>query len=340
MLTNNSNVLVTGGAGFIGSSFIRTLLSNGSFQGKVINIDILNYASNLESLRSIEEDPRYIFIKEDINHSASIQTICKEYQIDLIVHFAAQTHVDRSIQSPACFMKTNIQGTFRLLEVVRQIPRIHFHHISTDEVFGDLQQTGSFKEDDPYLPNSPYSASKAASDHLVRAYHKTYQIKASISHSCNNYGPFQHPEKFIPLLITHCIEKKPLPIYGDGSNIREWIYVEEHSQALIYLLQNMQGFATYNIGTGQEMSNLDLVHLVLDIYAKIMEERKGSLEGLISFVPDRAGHDFRYALNTTKLRQLGFQAKVFLKEGIEKTIRWYLDNYQSGLKANIGKVFV
>ena len=232
------NILVTGGAGFIGSAFIRYLLSSGvHFKGTCVNLDALTYAGNLANLQSIAHDPRYIFVKGDIRQQSLVEHLCQEHAIDTIIHFAAESHVDRSILGPQTFIETNILGTFHLLEVVRKNPQIHFHHVSTDEVYGSLEATGHFSEESPYRPNSPYSASKASSDHLVRAYAHTYALSTCITNCSNNYGPYHFPEKLIPLMILNCMDRQPLPIYGKGINVRDWLYVEDHAQAL-YLILN------------------------------------------------------------------------------------------------------
>jgi len=233
----NKNILVTGGAGFMGSAFIRYVLQNTDFSGKILNLDLLTYAGNLENLKSIENDSRYQFFKGDIRDGSIVNQLYKDFPIEVIVHFAAETHVDRSIVDPDAFIKTNVMGTYQLLEFVRQNPSIHFHHISTDEVYGSLGDEGFFDENSPYLPNSPYSASKASSDHLVRSYGQTYDLSVTLSHSSNNYGPHQFPEKFIPLMILNCIEEKPFPLYGAGKNIRDWLFVDDHARAIWNILE-------------------------------------------------------------------------------------------------------
>jgi dTDP-glucose 4,6-dehydratase len=326
------NILVTGGAGFIGSAFVRYLLNQENFQGKVVNLDLLTYAANLKNLASCENDSRYVFVKGDILDTKLVHQICDKYFIDTIVHFAAESHVDRSIQVPYHFLKTNIEGTYSLLEVVRNKRHIHFHHISTDEVYGSLDNGGYFSEISPYRPNSPYAASKAASDHLVRSYAKTYNISTTMSHSSNNYGPCQHEEKLIPLMIKNCLEKKPLPIYGKGENIRDWIYVDDHVEAIWLILQKAKEGEVYNIGGSSEMRNLDLILLMQDILAQEMGENIESYRSLISYVQDRPGHDLRYAIDATKIKEdLGWKPRFALKEGLIQTVKWYKQEYSQTL---------
>jgi dTDP-glucose 4,6-dehydratase len=319
------NILVTGGAGFIGSAFIRYVLSFLSFNGKIINLDLLTYAADLKNLEHIEDDPRYIFIKGNICDQKLVLNICEKYNIDTIVHFAAETHVDNSIESPSSFIETNIFGTFSLLEAVKKNKNIHFHHISTDEVYGSLKdKKGFFTENSCYRPNSPYSASKASSDHLVRSYQKTYNISATMSHCTNNYGPGQHEEKLIPLMIKNCIEKSPLPVYGKGENIRDWLYVDDHAEAVWQILNKGRKNEVYDIGGGEEFSNIDLIYLLIDVLSEELEEKKESFFKLISFVKDRPGHDFRYAIDTKKINnELNWYPKCSFKEGLKKTVCWY-----------------
>jgi dTDP-glucose 4,6-dehydratase len=320
--------MVTGGAGFIGSAFIRTLLKDPTYDGKCVNLDHLTYAGNLENLKDVQDDPRYVFEHENICNEEP-EHICEQYEIDTIVHFAAESHVDRSILGPEAFFQTNIMGTFHLLEVVRRNPHIHFHHISTDEVYGSLGQTGLFTETSPYQPNSPYSASKASSDHLVRAYHHTYNLSTCITNCSNNYGPYQFPEKLIPLVLTKCMQKQSIPIYGKGDNIRDWLYVEDHVNAILLILQYGRTGETYNIGGDSEKSNIDLVHELIQVYARLRSEDPSAYQKLITFVKDRPGHDKRYAIDCTKLKQeLGWKPKYTFSKGIEKTIQWYLNNLE------------
>ncbi len=324
-INNKSNVLVTGGAGFIGSNFILYLLAKEDFQGTIVNVDSLNYAASLENLEDVSDHPRYIFYKEDIQSKEIIEKICIDHKVDLIVHFAAETHVDNSIKDSMPFMVSNVIGTLALLEVVKNNPHIHFHHISTDEVFGELGSEGSFTEESPYKPNSPYAASKASSDHLVRAYIKTYKISATISNCCNNYGPRQHKEKLIPKIIENLIDKKHLPIYGVGENSREWIFVDDHSRALLIILKYGKKGESYNIGSGVEMSNLEMVQKIIEKYCTITNENVVECIDLIRFVADRPGHDFRYFLDCTKIKALGFSTKYSLDKALEMTINFILN---------------
>ncbi|MBF0228914.1 MAG: dTDP-glucose 4,6-dehydratase [Desulfamplus sp.] len=353
------NLLVTGGCGFIGSNFIRYLLKDApSFLGKIINVDKLTYAGNPESLADIEEEfgkkeqyknrcstERYIFEKADICNIKEMERIFDQYEIDSVCHFAAESHVDRSIASPEIFIETNIKGTFNLLECAKQVYDLSlikgsrkkfvlFHHISTDEVYGTLGKTGYFTEETPYSPNSPYSASKAASDHLVRAWHETYGLPVTISNCSNNYGPFQFPEKLIPLMILNAIEGKELPIYGDGKNIRDWLYVRDHCVAIWFIMQKGVRGRTYNIGGGCELENRAVVEKICSIIDKVINPnpniRKSFLSSskeLIRFVKDRPGHDFRYAIDCTRLKQeLGWKPEESFETGLEKTVKWYLNN--------------
>lgn len=318
------NLLVTGGAGFIGSAFIRYLLTKTNFSGKVVNLDALTYAGNLENLSQVASDPRYHFILANICDESALEQACHAHSIDTILHFAAESHVDRSILGPKAFIETNVMGTFHLLEVVKNNPHIHFHHVSTDEVYGCLGLTGTFTETSPYSPNSPYSASKAASDHLVRAYAATYGISTCISNCSNNYGPYQYPEKLIPLMILGCIQKKPLPIYGEGKNVRDWLYVDDHAEALYLLLEQGRRGETYNIGGEAEWRNIDIVHLILKKMAQIENVDHALLLSLIQYVKDRPGHDFRYAIDCSKIKnELGWRPSTPFEKGIEETIGWY-----------------
>jgi len=322
------NILVTGGAGFIGSSFIRYLLVElKDFVGLIVNYDALTYAGNLQNLKDVDRDPRYLFQKGDIRDEAAVEELCRKHQIDTIVHFAAESHVDRSILGPQAFVETNIVGTFHLLEVVRRVHHIHFHQISTDEVYGCLGDTGLFTEDGPYRPNSPYSASKASSDHLVRSYAKTYGISTTISNCSNNYGPYQFPEKLIPVMILSCLNRHPLPIYGEGKNVRDWLYVDDHASAVWMILQRGVKGETYNVGGESEWRNIDLVHELIKIFSKLKKVDKKELESLIQFVKDRPGHDFRYAIDCSKVkREIGWKPQHTFEQGMEETVRWYLDH--------------
>ena len=328
------NMLVTGGCGFIGTNFIRYLLEESEFEGRVVNVDWLTYAGNPENLRDLEKDfpERYIFINADICDKERMTGIFSDYAIDTICHFAAESHVDRSIVRPDAFIHTNIIGTFNLLELARKHQdRLElFHHISTDEVFGSLGKDGYFTEETAYRPNSPYSASKASSDHLVRAYHKTYDLPVTISNCSNNYGPYQFPEKLLPLMILNALEGKPLPVYGDGLNVRDWLYVRDHCTAIWTIMKNGEGGETYNIGGKSEMENIRIVEMTCDILDELpLPKRDQPRRELITFVKDRPGHDRRYAIDFTKLRKaLGWLPEESLEPGIRKTIKWYLDNQE------------
>ena len=317
-------ILVTGGAGFIGSSFICYLLKNQGFTGKIINLDLLTYAANLDNLSGLETHPRYRFLQGDIRNQPFIENLLLENEIGAIVHFAAETHVDRSIDSAAPFIDTNVKGTLSLLEAVRKFPHIHFHHISTDEVYGSLGEGGAFNEKSMYRPNSPYSASKAASDHLVRAFAHTYKLKTTLSHCSNNYGPGQHPEKFVPLMILGCLQVKPLPVYGQGLQIRDWLYVDDHAAAIWAILQKGEVGETYDIGGGTELKNIEMLHLLIELMGEITGQDIDECRSLIQFVQDRPGHDFRYAIDSAKImRELGWKPQVPIREGLKRTIHWY-----------------
>ncbi len=327
------NLLVTGGAGFIGVNFIRYLLEESDFDGRIINVDKLTYAGNPESLSDIEASysDRYVFVKEDIVNDDKMKVVFDKYEIDSISHFATESHVDRSIASPHEFIRTNILGTYKLLEIARQRGgRIKlFHHISTDEVFGSLGEKDYFTENTPYRPNSPYSASKASSDHLVRSYFKTYDLPVTISNCSNNYGPFQFPEKLIPLMILNAIEDKALPVYGDGLNIRDWLYVRDHCSAIWTIMKKGKIGNTYNIGGGNEMENIKVVEMICD-YLDVIEGKRPNREprrSLISFVTDRPGHDRRYAIDSNKIiNELGWMPVESFETGLLKTVKWYLSN--------------
>ncbi|MCD4716554.1 MAG: dTDP-glucose 4,6-dehydratase [Desulfobacterales bacterium] len=326
------NMLVTGGCGFIGTNFIRHLLTDSDFKGRIINVDKLTYAGNPENLIDIEENfpGQYIFEKADICDRENMTRIFNDHEIDTVCHFAAESHVDRSIVRPDAFIMSNIVGTFNLLELARsnQNRLKLFHHISTDEVFGSLGKDGFFTEETSYKPNSPYSASKAASDHLVRAYHKTYGLPVTISNCSNNYGPYQFPEKLLPLIILNGLEEKSLPVYGDGRNVRDWLFVRDHCTAVWEIMKHGKRGETYNIGGNHEMENIGLVEMICDILDEVQKsEAKTSRRELITFVKDRPGHDLRYAIDFNKLRQeLGWVPEESLETGIRKTIQWYIDN--------------
>ncbi|MBM3207730.1 MAG: dTDP-glucose 4,6-dehydratase [Chlamydiae bacterium] len=321
------NILVTGGAGFIGSAFIRKVIKDNVFFGNVVNFDLLTYAADLRHLAEVENDSRYRFVHGDICNEVLIADVCRDFDIDTIVHFAAESHVDRSIASPIDFCRTNVEGTLHLLEVIRKKPHIHIHHVSTDEVYGSLGPEGSFSETSNIFPNSPYAASKAASDHFVRAYVNTYGISATISHCSNNYGPCQNEEKFIPKMIKSLDEGKMLPIYGQGLNIRDWLYVEDHVEAIIEILLNGRRGETYDIGGGYEAPNIDIVHKIIDLFSQISGRNRSDLLNLVSFVPDRLGHDFRYSIDSSKIqKELGWVASHSFEEALTKTIHWYLSS--------------
>ncbi len=324
------NLLVTGGCGFIGSNFIHYLINNKDFSGRIINVDKLTYAGNPENLADIASDypARYIFQKADICDITTLEEIFSRYDIDAVCHFAAESHVDRSIKTPGDFIQTNIVGTFNLLEHAKTCGNKFklFHHVSTDEVYGSLGAEGLFREDTPYSPNSPYSASKAASDHLVRAYYKTFRLPVTISNCSNNYGPYQFPEKLMPLTIVNALEEKCLPVYGNGKNIRDWLYVEDHCEAIWTIMKSGGEGETYNIGGNAEMENIMIVQMICDILDEIKPARNGKpYRRLISFVKDRPGHDRRYAIDFTKLnKELGWTPRESFQSGLQKTVEWYL----------------
>lgn len=326
------NILITGGCGFIGTNFIRYIFEETGFTGRIINFDLLTYAGNPLSLADVIEryGQRYVFVKADICDAAAVARVFDEYAIDTVCHFAAESHVDRSICGPDAFIETNILGTYTLLKAARErMDRMsRFHHVSTDEVFGSIEQ-GLFTEETAYRPNSPYSASKAASDHLVRAYHVTYGLPVTVSNCSNNYGPYQFPEKLIPLMIMNALEEKPLPVYGDGGNVRDWLYVTDHCRALWNILESGRNGETYNIGGINEVRNLDVVHLLCDAVDRLA----GALpdgrarRDLITFVKDRPGHDRRYAMDCAKLtKELGWCPRESFETGLEKTVSWYINN--------------
>ena len=328
------NLMVTGGCGFIGTNFVQYLLEESDFKGRIINVDKLTYAGNPENLVEIEKKypHRYTFIKVDICDYEPLLALFDRYEIDSVCHFAAESHVDRSIMNPGDFIRTNIVGTFNLLEASRVIQDrlLVFHHVSTDEVFGSLGENGYFTEETSYKPNSPYSASKAGSDHLVRAYHKTFGLPVTISNCSNNYGPYQFPEKLIPLMLLNALERVSLPVYGDGRNVRDWLYVRDHCVAIWKIMQEGKKGETYNIGGDNELENIQLVEMICDILDKIQKENdKQSRRELITFVKDRPGHDRRYAIDFTKLKkELGWAPDESFESGLMKTVKWYLDNQE------------
>lgn len=326
------NILVTGGAGFIGSHVVRRLVLTYP-DSTIVNLDALTYAGNLKNLTDIETAKNYVFIKGDIGDRELVQKIFSDYNIDKVVNLAAESHVDRSITDPLIFLKTNIIGTANLLQVAKEIWQVGdtnklFYHVSTDEVYGSLPaDEGFFVEETSYDPRSPYSASKASSDHLVRAFHHTYGLPIVISNCSNNYGPNQFPEKLIPLIINNIKNNKPLPVYGQGENVRDWLYVEDHAEAIELILQKGKIGETYNIGGHNEWKNIDIVQLLCDLVDKKLGRNVGSSRELIRFVTDRLGHDLRYAIDASKIENdLGWKPTETFETGIEKTIDWYLDN--------------
>lgn len=330
-----NRVLVTGGAGFIGSNFILDWIVQG--HGMVVNLDKLTYAGNLNNLASLSEDRRHVFVHGDIADKSFVQGLLGQYQPIAIVNFAAESHVDRSIHDPGTFIHTNIVGAFSLLEAAREYwdalapgdkSQFRFLHVSTDEVYGSLSpEARAFTEQTPYAPNSPYAASKAAGDHLVRAYHRTYELPTITTNCSNNYGPYQYPEKLVPLMVLNALQNKPLPIYGDGSNIRDWLYVKDHSNAIRTVLEKGKIGDTFNIGGCSERTNLSIVHTICSILDELKPRHRGSYSELIQHVADRPGHDKRYAVGIHKIQdELGWKPKETFETGIRKTINWYLDN--------------
>ncbi len=330
-----TNILVTGGAGFIGSNFIRYMFKETDFNGKIINVDKLTYAGNPESLADIFSEygnTRYFFEKVDICDSLQIDELFKKYDIDTVIHFAAESHVDRSIHGPEEFVRTNVMGTFTLLDAARVYWKdkegCHFHHVSTDEVYGTLGETGYFYETTPYDPRSPYSASKASSDHLVMAYHHTYNMSITLSNCTNNYGPYQFPEKLIPVMIDKIKNEEELPVYGDGKNIRDWLYVDDHNSGVWAIVTRGKNGETYNIGGENEWQNIELVNVLCELMAeKLGQDNKDYYKKLITYVKDRPGHDRRYAINCDKIKsELGWKQAYNFKEGLAATVDWYLSN--------------
>jgi dTDP-glucose 4,6-dehydratase len=320
-------LLVTGGAGFIGSHFVvSTIRDTGE---PIVNLDKLTYAGNLRNLDALRNDARHVFVQGDICVRSLIKDLLKKHQPRAIVHFAAESHVDRSISGPAAFIQTNVVGTFSLLEEARAYSKeIRFLHVSTDEVYGSLGPADpAFTEVTPYAPNSPYAASKAASDHLVRAYHHTYGLPTITTNCSNNYGPHQYPEKLIPLMIASALAAKPLPVYGDGRNVRDWLYVLDHCEAVRLALERGRAGETYNIGGGAERANIDLVRKICALLDEAAPRKSGKYAELISFVKDRPGHDRRYAMDASKVaRELGWRPRETFESGLEKTVRWYVEN--------------
>ena len=334
-MTFKRNILITGGAGFIGSHVVRLMVRKYP-DYRIVNLDKLTYAGNLENLRDIENEPNYSFVKADICDFERIYALMQEMQIDGVIHLAAESHVDRSIKDPFTFARTNVMGTLSLLQAAKRywesLPEKYagkrFYHISTDEVYGALDFDNElFTEDTKYNPHSPYSASKASSDHFVRAYHDTYCLPTIVTNCSNNYGPYQFPEKLIPLFINNIRQRKPLPVYGKGENVRDWLYVEDHARAIDLIFHEGKTAETYNIGGFNEWKNIDLIHVIIKTVDRLLGNEEGASLDLITYVTDRAGHDLRYAIDSTKLqRELGWEPSLQFEEGIEKTVRWYLDN--------------
>lgn len=349
-------IIVTGGAGFIGSNFIHTWLEAG--EGLVVNLDKLTYAGNLENLEPLAKNPNHIFVKGDIGDRQLVAGLLDQYRPNAIVNFAAESHVDRSISAPDDFIQTNLVGTFNLLEQVRDHwqglgpddqSAFRFLHVSTDEVYGSLEKDDpAFSETTPYSPNSPYSASKAGSDHLVRAYHHTYGLPTLTTNCSNNYGPYQFPEKLIPLVIHHALSGQKIPVYGDGANVRDWLYVKDHCRAIMAVLEKGREGDVYNIGGNSEKTNLDVVHTICTILDEVTTDQNRR-NTLVTFVPDRPGHDRRYAIDALKIKiEIGWTPQETFETGIRKTVQWYLDNaqwvanvtsgaYQTWLETNYGK---
>lgn len=328
------NILVTGGAGFIGSHLVR-LLVNKYPEYRIVNLDKLTYAGNLANLKDVEHMPNYVFVKADICDFPAMQDIFAKYKIDGVIHLAAESHVDRSIKDPFAFAQTNVMGTLSLLQAAKlawegKFEDKLFYHVSTDEVYGSLQPDGGFFiENTKYDPHSPYSASKASSDHFVRAFHDTYGLPVKISNCSNNYGTYQFPEKLIPLFINNIRHNKPLPVYGKGENVRDWLFVEDHARAIDLIFHEGKVGETYNIGGFNEWKNIDLIKVMIRVTDRLLGRPEGSSEKLITYVTDRAGHDLRYAIDSTKLhKELGWEPSLQFEEGIERTVKWYLENQE------------
>ena len=327
------NILITGGAGFIGSAVVRLAISRGH---NVVNLDALTYAATLESLASISNHPNYSFVRMDIRDRENLDAVFLEYEPEVVMHLAAESHVDRSIYGPVSFIETNIIGTFNILEASRKYwqeqgypDKFRFHHISTDEVFGSLTNdpNARFTEKTPYEPRSPYSASKASSDHLVRAWHETYGLPVVLTNCSNNFGPFQFPEKLIPVVILSALLEKSIPIYGNGKNIRDWLFVDDHANALLLVLEKGKNGRTYNIGSENEQTNLEVVKKICSILDRLNPRQQGQYADLITFVKDRPGHDARYAIDPSRIRnELGWQTAGTFEKNLEKTVQWYLEN--------------
>jgi dTDP-glucose 4,6-dehydratase len=339
------NLLITGGAGFIGSNVVHHIIDQPEV-ARLVNLDCLTYAGHLENLEKVAKHPKYVFKKVDLRDKAAVLHAVEHHGITHVMHLAAESHVDRSITGPGDFIHTNVVGTFNLLEACRACwlksqtpdpgPQTRFHHVSTDEVYGSLGSTGLFQETTPYAPNSPYSASKAASDMLVRAYHHTYGLPTVITNCSNNYGPYQFPEKLIPVVIQSVLARQPVPVYGDGLNVRDWLYVRDHAEALWLVLTRGKPGETYNIGGHNEWANLRIVELICDLIDELAPKLGGDSRKLISFVKDRPGHDRRYAIDATKIKnELGWTPAHKFEQGIRETIQWYLD-HQAWVKAVTG----
>ena len=327
-----NTILVTGAAGFIGSNWLNLIVPRHP-EIQFVNFDALTYAGNLASVSEIQGLPNYDFVRGDIRDREAVRSVWEQFRPDTVVHFAAESHVDRSISGPIDFIETNVIGTMNLLEAFRSgvggAKSTRFHHISTDEVFGALGDEGLFTEETRYDPSSPYSASKASSDHLVRAYNRTYGLPVTITNCSNNYGPRQFPEKLMPLMILNAIEGKPLPVYGSGMNVRDWLYVDDHCEAIWQVMTRAKDGDTYNIGGNAERTNLDVVHAICRVVAEETGKSYDEMIGLITYVKDRPGHDFRYAIDATKVRtELGWEPKETFETGLRKTVRWYLDNQE------------
>jgi len=328
-------IIVTGGAGFIGSSLIRHIIKNTTHD--VLNIDKLTYAGNLNSLESVSKDNKYSFVELDLVEKGSLKEIFNNYQPEIVMHLAAESHVDRSIKDPEIFIKSNIIGTFNLLEASREYisssdtktkKNFLFHHISTDEVYGDLDSDNDFfTEDTPYSPSSPYSASKASSDHLVRAWHRTFDLPVIVTNCSNNYGPYHYPEKLIPLVILRALNKQPIPVYGKGTQVRDWLYVDDHARALLTVIEKGKVGETYNIGGFNEKQNIEVVKEICALLDELKPNQSSLYSDLITFVDDRPGHDQRYAIDSSKIKtELGWSPAETFETGLRKTVKWYLDN--------------